>query len=55
MASFNKVGQTFITGYELPIFTNDLNSGGEENRPLYANDMIKTGRVFSNNASQMDI
>ena len=55
MASFNKVGQTFITGYELPIFTNDLNSGGEENRPLYANDMIMTGSVFGNNASQMDL
>jgi len=55
MASFNKVGQTFITGYELPIFTNDLNSGGEENRPLYANDMIMTGSVFGNSASQMDL
>jgi len=55
MASFNKVGQSFITGYELPIFTNDLNSGGEENRPLYANDMILTGSVFSNDASKMDL
>ena len=55
MATFNKVGQTFITGYELPIFSNDLNSGGEENRPLYKNDMIITGSVFGNEASQMDL
>jgi TonB-dependent receptor len=55
MASFNKVGQSFITGYELPIFSNNLNSGGEENRPLYANDMIITGSVFNNGASWMDL
>jgi len=55
IASFNKVGQSFITGYELPIFSNDLNSGGEENRPLYKNDMLVTGSVFGNNASQMDL
>ena len=55
MASFNKVGQSFITGYELPIFSNNLNSGGEENRPLYKNDMIITGSVFGNEASKMDL
>src|SRR5512139_848887 len=55
MATFNKVGQSFYTGYELPIFSNNLNSGGEENRPLYANDMILTGSVFGNSASQMDL
>jgi TonB-dependent receptor len=55
MASFNKVGQSFITGYELPIFTNNLNSGGEENRPLYKDDMILTGSVFTNDASWMDL
>ena len=55
MASFNKVGQSFITGYELPIFSNNLNSGGEANRPLYKNDMIMTGSVFGNNSSQMDL
>ena len=55
MASFNKVGQSFITGYELPIFSNNLNSGGEENRPLYRNDMILTGSVFTNGASWMDL
>jgi TonB-dependent receptor len=55
MASFNKVGQSFISGYELPIFSNNLNSGGEANRPLYANDMILTGSVFTNGASWMDL
>ncbi len=55
MATFNKVGQSFITGYELPIFTNNLNSGGEENRPLFANDMIITGSVFSNEIARMDL
>ena len=55
MASFNKVGQSFITGYELPIFSNNLNSGGEENRPLYANDMLLTGSSFTNGASWMDL
>jgi TonB-dependent receptor len=55
MASFNKVGQSFITGYELPIFSNNLNSGGEENRPLYANDMILTGSVFTNDESRMEL
>ena len=55
MATFNKVGQSFITGYDLPIFTNDLNSGGEDNRPLYANDMLITGSVFSNEIAEMDL
>jgi len=55
MASFNKVGQTIITGYELPVMVLDLNSGGEENRPLYKNDMVLTGSVFDNEAAKMDI
>ena len=55
MATFNKVGQSFITGYDLPIFTNDLNSGGEENRPLYKDDMLITGSVFSNELARMDL
>jgi len=55
MASFNKVGQSFITGYELPIFSNNLNSGGEADRPLYKNDMIITGSVFGNETSWMDV
>jgi TonB-dependent receptor len=55
MASFNKVGQSFYTGSELPVFSNNLNSGGEANRPLYANDMIITGSVFNNGASWMDL
>jgi len=55
MATFNKVGQSFITGYELPIFSNDLNSGGEVNRPLYRDDMRITGSVFSNELNRMDL
>ena len=55
MATFNKVGQSFITGFDLPIFTNNLNSGGEENRPLYKDDMLITGSVFSNEIARMDL
>ncbi|MEL7187165.1 MAG: TonB-dependent receptor, partial [Pseudomonadota bacterium] len=55
MASFNKVGQSIITGYELPIMQLNLNSGGELDRPLYKDDMRITGSVFSNDASWMDI
>ncbi|MDC0370959.1 TonB-dependent receptor, partial [Porticoccaceae bacterium] len=55
MASYNKVGQTFVTGYDMPVMLLDLNSGGETNRPLYKNDMIITGSVFSNDASLMNI
>ena len=55
MASFNKVGQTILTGYEMPIMILDLNSGGEANRPLYRNDMRITGSVFGNEASFMDL
>jgi TonB-dependent receptor len=55
MASFNKVGQTILTGYELPIVIQNLNSGGETNRPLYANDMIITGSVFDNDISYMEL
>jgi TonB-dependent receptor len=55
MATFNKVGQSFITGYELPIFSNNLNSGGEANRPLYRDDMRITGSVFSNELARMEL
>ena len=55
MASFNKVGQTFITGYDMPVMLLDLNSGGETNRPLYKNDMIITGSTFVNDAALMNI
>jgi len=55
MASFNKVGQSILTGYELPILVLDLNSGGETDRPLYKNDMRITGSVFDNEASRMDL
>jgi TonB-dependent receptor len=55
MATFNKVGQTIITGSELPIMVLNLNSGGETNRPLYRNDMRITGSVFGNDAAYMDV
>ena len=55
MASFNKVGQTFVTGYDMPVMLLDLNSGGETNRPLYKNDMIITGSTFTNDAALMNI
>jgi TonB-dependent receptor len=55
MASFNRVGTSIITGYELPVLVVDLNSGGELNRPLYKNDMQITGSVFTNDASKMEL
>ena len=55
IANFNKVGQTIVTGFDMPVMLLDLNSGGEADRPMYANDMIITGSVFSNDASRMDI
>ena len=55
MASFNRVGTSIITGYDLPILALDLNSGGEQNRPLYKDDMQITGSVFSNDASRMEL
>ncbi len=55
MATFNKVGQTIITGNELPIMVLNLNSGGEANRPLYRDDMRITGSVFGNDAARMDV
>ena len=55
MATFNKVGQSILTGYELPILVLDLNSGGEANRPLYRDDMRITGSVFTNDAARMDV
>ena len=55
IASFNKVGQTILTGWDMPIMILDLNSGGEVNRPLYRNDMRITGSVFGNEASFMDL
>ena len=55
MASFNKVGQSIITGYEMPVMVLNLNSGGEENRPLYKDDMIITGSVFNNDISYMEL
>ena len=56
MASFNKVGSTVYYDTELPILSQNLNSGADgADRPLYKNDMIITGSVFSNGSSKMDI
>ena len=56
MASFNKVGSTVYYDTELPILSQNLNSGADgADRPLYKNDMIITGSVFSNEAAKMDI
>ena len=56
MASFNKVGSTIYYDTELPILSQNLNSGADgADRPLYKNDMIITGSVFSNEAAKMDI
>ena len=55
MASFNKVGQSIITGYEMPIMVLDMNSGGETDRPLYKDDMMITGSSFGNEAAWMDL
>lgn len=56
MASFNKVGSAVYYDTELPILSQNLNSGADgADRPLYKNDMIITGSVFSNEAAKMDI
>ena len=57
MANFNKVGHTFVTGYDMPVMILDLNSGtpAEENRQMQKNDMIVTGSTFSNAAAEMNI
>ena len=55
IASFNKVGQTVYYGQEMPVLELDMNSGGEANRPLYKNDIVVTGSVFTNSAAKMDI
>jgi len=56
MASFNKVGSAVYYDTELPILSQNLNSGADgADRPLYKNDMIITGSVFGNEAAKMDI
>ena len=55
IASFNKVEQTVYYGQEMPVLELDMNSGGEANRPLYKNDIVVTGSVFTNSAAKMDI
>ena len=56
MASFNKVGSAVYYGAEMPILELNMNSGADgAARPLYKDDMIITGSVFSNEAAKMDI
>ena len=55
MSSFNRLGTTYISGYELPIVSLDTNPFGDEDRPLYKDDMIITGSVFDNGAAKMDL
>lgn len=56
MASFNRAVTTAYFDQDLPILQLDL--GTEPNgdpRPLYKNDMIITGSVFTNEAARMDL
>lgn len=56
MASFNRVVTTGYYDQDLPILELGLNSGADgAERPLYKDDMIITGSVFANDASNMDI
>jgi len=55
MSSFNRLGSTYIGGFELPIVSLDLNPFGDEDRPVYRDDMIITGSVFDNGAAKMDL
>jgi len=56
MASFNRVQTTTYFDQDMPILQLGLNSGADgADRPLYKNDMIITGSVFSNAYSKMDI
>ncbi|MDG1165626.1 MAG: TonB-dependent receptor, partial [Porticoccaceae bacterium] len=56
MASFNRVQTTTYFDQDLPILQLGLNSGADgADRPLYKDDMIITGSVFSNSISVMDV
>lgn len=56
MASFNRVQTTTYFDQDLPILQLGLNSGADgADRPLYKDDMIITGSVFGNEASNMDV
>ncbi|MGB2040968.1 MAG: TonB-dependent receptor [Porticoccaceae bacterium] len=56
MASFNRVQTTTYFDQDMPILQLGLNSGADgADRPLYKDDMIITGSVFSNAYSKMDI
>ena len=56
IASFNKVGQTVYYGTEMPILELNLNSSADgSERPLYKEDMIVTGSVFTNEFARMEL
>lgn len=56
IASFNKVASAVYYGQEMPILVQSLNSGADgADRPLYKNDMIITGSVFTNDQARMEI
>jgi len=56
IATFNKVGSTVYYGQEMPVLELDLNSGADgADRPMYKDDMIVTGSVFTNDFARMEI
>jgi TonB-dependent receptor len=56
IASFNKVASAVYYGQEMPILVQNLNSGADgADRPMYKNDMIVTGSVFTNDQARMEI
>ena len=56
MASFNRVVTTGYFDQDLPILELDLGSEPDGSpRPLYKDDMIITGSVFSNGSANMDL
>ena len=56
IASFNKVASAVYYGQEMPVLVQSLNSGADgADRPLYKNDMVVTGSVFTNDEARMDI
>jgi len=56
IASFNKVASAVYYGQEMPVLVQNLNSGADgADRPMYKNDMIVTGSVFTNDQARMEI
>jgi TonB-dependent receptor len=56
IATFNKVASAVYYGSEMPVLELDLNSSEDgSDRPMYKNDMIITGSVFTNDYARMEI